>query len=49
MCDLPVAEVAAELGAPVGTVKARLSRGRAALMTLLGEEPTDLAEGASHA
>jgi RNA polymerase sigma-70 factor, ECF subfamily len=49
MCDLSVAEVAAELGAPVGTVKARLSRGRAALMTLLGEEPTDLAEGASHA
>jgi RNA polymerase sigma-70 factor, ECF subfamily len=48
MCDLPVAEVAAEVGAPVGTVKARLSRGRAALMSLLGEEP-DLAEGASHA
>lgn len=31
LCDLPVAEVAAEVGAPVGTVKARLSRGRTAL------------------
>ncbi|WP_246494130.1 SigE family RNA polymerase sigma factor [Streptomyces zagrosensis] len=31
LCDLPVEEVAAETGAPVGTVKARLSRGRAAL------------------
>jgi RNA polymerase sigma-70 factor, ECF subfamily len=49
MCDLPVAEVAAEVGVPVGTVKARLSRGRTALLALLGEEPTDLAEGASHA
>lgn len=39
MCDLPVAEVAAEVGAPVGTVKARLSRGRAALLSLLGDGP----------
>jgi RNA polymerase sigma-70 factor, ECF subfamily len=38
LCDLPVAEVAAEVGAPVGTVKARLSRGRAALQTLLADE-----------
>ena len=43
LCDLPVSEVAAELGVPVGTVKARLSRGRAALATLL----TD-AEEVSH-
>jgi RNA polymerase sigma-70 factor (ECF subfamily) len=28
VCDLPVHEVAAEVGAPEGTVKARLSRGR---------------------
>jgi len=35
LCDLPVAEVAAEVGTPVGTVKARLSRGRTALQSLL--------------
>jgi RNA polymerase sigma-70 factor (ECF subfamily) len=38
LADLPVAEVAVEVGAPVGTVKARLSRGRAALAVLLAEE-----------
>ena len=37
--DLRVEDVAAELKVPVGTVKARLSRGRAALAVLLGEEP----------
>jgi RNA polymerase sigma-70 factor (ECF subfamily) len=47
LCDLPVVEVAAELGAPVGTVKARLSRGRAALSSLLAEEPT-APEGTRH-
>ncbi|MGW0825073.1 SigE family RNA polymerase sigma factor [Streptomyces sp. NPDC002845] len=31
LCDLSVEQVASEVGAPVGTVKARLSRGRAAL------------------
>jgi RNA polymerase sigma-70 factor (ECF subfamily) len=36
LVGLPVAEVAAETGAPVGTVKARLSRGRKALAELLG-------------
>lgn len=35
LCDLPVEEVARETGAPVGTVKARLARGRAALGELL--------------
>ena len=50
MCDLSVAAVAAEVGAPEGTVKARLSRGRTALMALLSDEPTDgLPEGASRA
>jgi RNA polymerase sigma-70 factor (ECF subfamily) len=39
VADLSVEEVAAETGAPVGTVKARLSRGRAALAVLLSEEP----------
>ena len=41
LCDLSVAEVAAEVGSPTGTVKARLSRGRNALHALLSE-------GASH-
>ena len=36
-CDLSVEEVAFETRAPVGTVKARLSRGRAALAVALGE------------
>ncbi|SCL30663.1 RNA polymerase sigma-70 factor, ECF subfamily [Micromonospora rhizosphaerae] len=36
LCDLPVAEVARETDAPVGTVKARLARGRRALAVLLG-------------
>lgn len=46
LCDLCVAEVAAETGSPVGTVKARLSRGRAALAALL-DDPHD--EERSHA
>jgi RNA polymerase sigma-70 factor (ECF subfamily) len=46
LCDLPVAAVAAETGVPEGTVKARLSRGRVALQTLLDD---GLAEGATHA
>ncbi|WP_073927879.1 SigE family RNA polymerase sigma factor [Streptomyces sp. CB03911] len=36
-----VAEIAAEAGVPVGTVKARLHRGRQALALLLGEEPAE--------
>jgi RNA polymerase sigma-70 factor (ECF subfamily) len=40
LVGLPVAEVAAETGVAVGTVKARLSRGRRALAALLQEEDT---------
>jgi RNA polymerase sigma-70 factor, ECF subfamily len=35
LCDRSVAEIAAETGAPAGTVKARLARGRAALAPYL--------------
>lgn len=49
VCDLPVAQVARETGAPEGTVKARLSRGRSALATLLSDETPDLREGTTHA
>jgi RNA polymerase sigma-70 factor (ECF subfamily) len=38
LCDLSVEQVASETGAPVGTVKARLARGRAALAGHLGEK-----------
>lgn len=49
VCDLPVAAVAAETGVPEGTVKARLSRGRAALLSLLSDDTGDgMTEGASH-
>ena len=48
LADLSVADVAQTLGVPVGTVKARLSRGRAALATALGTEGTEIF-GGSHA
>lgn len=47
LADLPVAEVASCLGVPVGTVKTRLSRGRAALAVLLSSRP-DPSEEARH-
>lgn len=44
--DLPVTEIAARQGVPVGTVKARLSRARAALARQLGvaEEEVSIGE-----
>ncbi|MFC4785342.1 RNA polymerase sigma factor [Nocardioides sp. MAHUQ-72] len=45
--DLPVAEIARMEQAPLGTVKARLARGREALVPLLSEAPTP--EEARHA
>ncbi|MFF5477141.1 SigE family RNA polymerase sigma factor [Streptomyces sp. NPDC012935] len=41
LCDLSVQQVASETGAPVGTVKARLARGRAALAERLAEDGAD--------
>ena len=38
IADLPVAQVAAEVGVPEGTIKARLSRGRTALAELLADD-----------
>jgi RNA polymerase sigma-70 factor (ECF subfamily) len=37
LCGLSVEDVAHETGAPVGTVKARLSRGRSALAEVIGD------------
>jgi RNA polymerase sigma-70 factor, ECF subfamily len=44
--DLPVDEVARLEHCPAGTVKARLSRGRAALALLLGDDLADESNGA---
>lgn len=53
IADLPVHAVAAEVGVPEGTIKARLSRGRTALAALLSDEPdvgpTSLEGGVSRA
>lgn len=38
VADMPVADIAATLGVAVGTVKARLSRGRTAMASLLSED-----------
>lgn len=38
LCDLSVNEIAAEVGSPTGTIKARLARGRQALASLLSTD-----------
>lgn len=48
IADLPVHQVAAEVGVPEGTIKARLSRGRAALAVLLADDAPGLEGGVSH-
>jgi DNA-directed RNA polymerase specialized sigma24 family protein len=50
LADLPVIEVAATLGVPVGTVKARLARGRTALARFLAvADPFENNEEVRHA
>ena len=49
IADLPVQQVAAEVGVPEGTIKARLSRGRAALAELLADESGLAGGGVTHA
>jgi RNA polymerase sigma-70 factor, ECF subfamily len=48
IADLSVHDVAREVGVPEGTIKARLSRGRAALAALLTDDG-GLQEGVTHA
>ncbi|GAA1791434.1 hypothetical protein GCM10009682_11800 [Luedemannella flava] len=40
LADLPIEEIATRTGTPVGTVKARLSRGRDALSRLMASDNT---------
>jgi len=50
LCDLTIEQVADEVGAPTGTIKARLSRGRTALRELLSADETfELTMGARRA
>ncbi|MFX4270843.1 RNA polymerase sigma factor [Propionibacteriaceae bacterium Y1685] len=49
LCDLPLTEVAKEVRAPIGTVKARITRGRRALAILLADQLPDDGSGADHA
>ncbi len=43
LCDLTIEQIATETGAPPGTVKARLARGRVAVTSLLSETAAPLA------
>jgi len=45
LCDLDYPEIAEVLGVPAGTVKSRISRGRRALATLLGNQDDRLDVG----
>lgn len=45
LCDIPVRDIADEIGVPVGTVKARLSRGRSALAGLLAVSEEECSDG----
>jgi RNA polymerase sigma-70 factor, ECF subfamily len=45
LVGLTVEQVAAEVGVPAGTIKARLSRGRTALAGLLGETKDEQTTG----
>ena len=45
LADMSVHEVAESLGVPVGTVKARLSRGRAMLASLLSDAEPEPSSG----
>jgi RNA polymerase sigma-70 factor (ECF subfamily) len=49
LVDLSVEETAGILGISVGTVKSRLSRGRAALAGLVGEVEVPSTAGSEHA
>ncbi len=44
LCDLSVEQVARQTGLPVGTVKSRLARGRAALADLLGSDSEEVGD-----
>lgn len=44
LLDMPVHDIAAHVGAPVGTVKARLSRARTALARLLDEHDQEISD-----
>jgi RNA polymerase sigma-70 factor (ECF subfamily) len=41
VAELPLQDVARQLGLPLGTVKSRLSRARRALAEQLGDEPAE--------
>jgi RNA polymerase sigma-70 factor (ECF subfamily) len=49
LLDMPVHEIATTTGAPVGTVKVRLSRARAALGQLLNEDDQEISDVTSRA